>query len=103
MDFRILYCSPCGYRGRADDLAAELRGRFGAQVSVEEGKFGQFDVLLDGELVASKGGFWARKLKHHTPTQPELVASIERALADREGDACEIPAPEGRDPGLDGA
>ena len=91
MEFRILYCSPCGYRERADDLADELRDRFGARVEVEEGKFGQFDVLLDDELVASKGGFSARKLKHGAPPQPELVASIERALADREGDACEIP------------
>jgi selT/selW/selH-like putative selenoprotein len=91
MEFVVLYCEPCGYRGRADELAAELRERFGASVSVEEGKFGQFDVLLDGVLVASKGGFWMRKLKHGAPPQPEIVAAIDRALADREGDACEIP------------
>ena len=64
MQFHILYCRPCGYRDRAEELAVELRGRFGAEVVVEEGKFGQFDVLLDGELVASKGGFWKRTLIH---------------------------------------
>jgi hypothetical protein len=41
MEFEILYCKPCGYRTRAEDLAAELRERFGAQVSIEEGKFGR--------------------------------------------------------------
>jgi selenoprotein W-related protein len=91
MDFTILYCKPCGYRERADELAAELRERFGARVSVEEGGFGQFDVLLDGELVASKGGFWKRMLKHGAPPQPQILEAIDRALADREGDACEIP------------
>lgn len=91
MDFRILYCGPCGYHARAEELATELRGRFDAQVTVEEGGFGQFDVLLDGELVASKGGFWKRMLVHGAPPQPQILEAIERALADREGDSCEIP------------
>ncbi len=90
MEFKILYCEPCHYRERAEELAAVLRERFGASVVVEEGKFGQFDVLLDGELVASKGGFWKRKLVHGAPPQPKLLEAIDRALADREGDACEI-------------
>jgi hypothetical protein len=42
MDFRILYCEPCGYRDQADELATELRERFAATVTVEEGKFGLF-------------------------------------------------------------
>jgi len=91
MEFKILYCNPCGYLERAEELAAELRKRTGARVTVEEGKLGQFDVLLDGELVASKGGFWKRMLKHGAPPQPEILKAIERALADRQGDACEIP------------
>lgn len=37
MQFRILYCRPCGYRDRAEELAIELRSRFGAEVGVEEG------------------------------------------------------------------
>jgi hypothetical protein len=60
-------------------------------VTVEEGKFGQFDVLLDGELIASKGGFWKRKLVHGAPPQARILEAIERALADRAGDACEVP------------
>ena len=92
MEFRILYCKPCGYHGRAEELADELRNRFGApQVNVEEGGFGQFDVFLDGNLVASKGGFLKRMLIHGAPPQAEMLAAIERALADKEGDACELP------------
>ena len=91
MHFLILYCKPCGYREQADDLARELRERFGAEVTVEEGAFGQFDVQLDGDLVASKGGFWLRKLKHGAPPQSAVLASIDRAMAVRAGEACEIP------------
>jgi selT/selW/selH-like putative selenoprotein len=92
MEFHILYCRPCGYRGRAEELAVELRSRFGAEVVVEEGKFGQFDVLLDGELVASKGGFWKRTLTHGAPPQAKILEAITRALAERPGDVCEIPS-----------
>lgn len=92
--FHILYCKPCGYRERAEELAAELRGRFNAQVIIEEGGFGQFDVLLDGEVVASKGGFFKRMIIHGAPPQPQILNAIERALANREGDVCEIPESE---------
>lgn len=91
MTFHILYCGPCGYRQRADDLATELRHRFNAEVTIEEGGFGQFDVLLDGELVASKGGLLKRMLVHGAPPQPQLLAVIERSVAAREGDTCTIP------------
>lgn len=92
MKFHILYCRPCGYRDRAEDLATELRGRFDAQVTIEEGGFGQFDVFLEGEIVASKGGFWKRMITHGAPPQPRIMEAIERALADREGDVCELPS-----------
>jgi selT/selW/selH-like putative selenoprotein len=91
MKFRILYCNPCGYRQQAEELATDLRQRLSAEVVVEEGKLGQFDVLLDGELVASKGGFWKRILIHGAPPQPQIIEAIDRALADRDGDSCEIP------------
>ena len=90
LSFRILYCGPCGYESRARELADELHGRFGAEVEIEEGRFGQFDVLLDGELVASKGGFWRRVTVHGAPPQERLLAAIEKHLAVREGDACAI-------------
>jgi selT/selW/selH-like putative selenoprotein len=90
MRFHIFYCRPCGYRDRAEELATELRTRFDAQAIIEEGGFGQFDVLLDGEIVASKGGFWKRMVTHGAPPQPQIMEAIERALADREGDRCEL-------------
>jgi selT/selW/selH-like putative selenoprotein len=93
MNFEIRYCKPCGYRKRAEDLAAELRERFGAHVSVEEGRFGQFDVWMGEYLVASKGRtFLRRMLSHGTPSQSELIEAIERHLAVRAGDTCEVPA-----------
>jgi selT/selW/selH-like putative selenoprotein len=92
MKFEILYCGPCGYLGRAEQLAAELHQRFGVAASIEEGRFGQFDVLLDGEVVASKGKFLRRILVHGAPPQHELLQAIERAVAVREGDACEVPS-----------
>ena len=87
----ILYCRPCGYRTRAESLAGELRSRFGAQVSLEEGGFGQFDVLLDDELVASKGGPVRRLLTHGAPARSRILEAIERHLALRPGEACELP------------
>lgn len=98
MEFRILYCVPCRYDARAEALADELRGRFGAQVIVEEGGFGQFDVFLDGRLVASKGGLLRRMLVHGAPPQQELLDTIERALALREGDRCERNGDGSREP-----
>lgn len=92
MHFEIAYCRPCGYRGRAEDLAKELRERFGARVSIAEGKFGQFDVWLDGELVASKGKLLRRVLTHGAPPQHEIIEAIERSLAVRTGDACAVPS-----------
>lgn len=91
MKFHILYCKPCGYRERAQELATELRGRFDAEATIEEGGFGQFDVMLDGQIVASKGGFWKRMVTHGAPPRPQIMEAIKRALADREGDLCEIP------------
>ena len=77
-----------------------LQVRFGAEVQIEEGRFGQFDVLLDGKLVASKGGFWRRVTIHGAPPQERLLASIEKHLAVREGDFCEIePAHQAGRPG----
>jgi selenoprotein W-related protein len=92
MRFEILYCKPCGYLERAESLAAELRDRFGASVSVREGGFGQFDVVLDGEVVASKGKLLRRLLVHGPPSEERIRAAIEAALATREGDACAVPA-----------
>ena len=80
MHFEIRYCIPCRYHRRASDLAAELRHRYDATVSLEEGKFGQFDVLLDGVVGASKGRFPLRVLKHGAPQQDRIIEAIESFL-----------------------
>jgi selT/selW/selH-like putative selenoprotein len=85
MEFKILYCGPCGYHGRGEELADELRDRFAAQVTVEEGGFGQFDVFLNGKLVASKGGFFKRILIHGAPPQDQMLASRDRTRPCRSG------------------
>jgi selenoprotein W-related protein len=85
VEFSIIYCRPCGYRVHAEGLASTLRDRFGASANLEEGQFGQFDVLLDGELVASKGGFWKRKFTHGPPPEPQILEAIAHVLAGREG------------------
>ncbi len=92
MEFRIQYCKLCGYQGRAEELASELRDRFGVEASVEEGLFGQFDVRMDGEVVASRGQTFIRRMvAHGAPSPDEVLASIERHLAVSEGDACALP------------
>jgi selT/selW/selH-like putative selenoprotein len=36
-------------------LAASLNSRFGEEVQVKPGKTGQFDVVVDGKTIFSKG------------------------------------------------
>ena len=97
MKFSILYCKPCGYRDRAEVLATELRERFDASVSIEEGRLGQFDVLIDGEIVASKARtFFGRMLTHGAPPQSEILEAIERHLSLQTGDACAVSRRDGR-------
>ncbi|MEZ4222914.1 MAG: Rdx family protein [Polyangiaceae bacterium] len=90
MHVKILYCEVCHYLDRAHDLAAELRDTFGATTEVVEGKLGQFDVLVDGELVASRGqSFFARMLPRDAPKPDAVIAAIQRHVAPRECEFCE--------------
>lgn len=89
---RIHYCELCRYEERARALAAELAERFGATTEVIEGKFGQFDVEVDGALVASRGqSFFARMLPRDAPGSSDVIAAIEHHVAPREGESCERP------------
>lgn len=92
MRVRILYCRPCGFRGRAEALANELRTRFGADVEVAVGKLGQFDVLVDDVLVTSRGKSLVTRLLP-PPKSAAIMETIESHLATREGEHCEVPAP----------
>lgn len=87
VDVRITHCTVCwGYRDRALDLAEALRGRFGARVEVVGGTLGQFDVHVDGELLAWRGqGLLGRMKPRRPPDAAKLITTIERHLSLREG------------------
>jgi len=71
---------------------AFVRRRFDAHVSIGEGKFGQFDVCMDGEIVASRGRtFLRRMLTHGAPSREDVLETIGRHLAVKTGNACELP------------
>ncbi|GEM_PF-484012 len=53
---RIVYCKPCGYLPRAEEMKKELEKRLKGKVTVklEPGDSGIYDVYSDGKLVFSK-------------------------------------------------
>jgi hypothetical protein len=63
--------------------------RFGATVEIVEGKLGQFDVLVDDELVVARSKSLISRLL--PPKAAAVIAAIEAALATREGDHCDVP------------
>ena len=54
MQIKILYCVVWNYEPRAVSLAAELKDSLDAQVELLSGERGDFEVVIDGELVFSK-------------------------------------------------
>jgi ubiquinone/menaquinone biosynthesis C-methylase UbiE len=82
---RIEHCTVClGYRDRALALAEALRERLGATVEVVDGTLGQFDVLVDGELISTRGdNLFARLKPPRLPKVSDVVADVERQLVER--------------------
>lgn len=80
MDVRIEHCTVCwGYRDRALALAEEVRKRFGAKVEVVDGTLGQFDVRVDGQLIASRGESLLARIKPpRLPNVSDVIDAIER-------------------------
>jgi selT/selW/selH-like putative selenoprotein len=89
VDVRITHCTVCwGYRDRAQALAEDLRKRFGANVEVVRGGLGQFDVYVDGELITSRGKSILSRMKpRRPPSASKVIATIERHLPSKAGDA----------------
>jgi hypothetical protein len=51
-------------------------------VELQVGKTGQFDVLADGEVVATKGsGLWAKLLGGGWPDEEDVVGKLRARLA----------------------
>jgi selenoprotein W-related protein len=52
---KIVFCGSCGYFPQARELSKEIEKSFpGAEVEVEDGERGVFDVYLGGRLVFSR-------------------------------------------------
>jgi selenoprotein W-related protein len=50
----IHYCTPCCSPSEADSVVKELFEEFGVKAKLVRGKFGSFDVFINGELLFSK-------------------------------------------------
>jgi selenoprotein W-related protein len=68
MKILIQYCEPCGYRPRAQQVAARLQQAASAEVELLKGSGGVFEVTVDGALKFSK------KATGRFPTEAELDA-----------------------------
>jgi hypothetical protein len=54
-------------------------------VAIEVGKTGQFDVIVDGETVASRGGnVFSRLFGAGWPDKEDVLAAVEQRLAESE-------------------
>ena len=56
MQIQIRYCVACGLAGRARRLAQRIADEIGVQPVLTPGPLGEFDVLADGTLIASRNG-----------------------------------------------
>lgn len=61
VDLEITYCQPCGHQPRAVDMVNQLLATYGMPlnrkltVSLKPADKGVFDVVLDGQLIFSRG------------------------------------------------
>ncbi len=80
----IYYCHICGYKDEAAELAKEIEQQLGISAVVESGTWGQFDILLDDELVATKNGEQGRLGKFLSlgdfPEPERTIAALKERL-----------------------
>ncbi len=70
MQIKIFYCVVWNYEPKAVSLAAELKESFDTQVELLSGKRGDFEVVVDGELVFSK------KIMSRFPEEGEITQLV---------------------------
>lgn len=54
MQVEIKYCVVCGLAGRARRLARRIADEIGVEAKLTSGPLGEFDVIADGTLIASR-------------------------------------------------
>jgi selT/selW/selH-like putative selenoprotein len=77
VEVRIVYCKPCGFQGRALELANAILTNYGGKgvvVTLVPGTNGIFDVYINNELVFS------RYREKRFPEHGEVMSMIERRL-----------------------
>jgi hypothetical protein len=61
-----------------------IRERLGVPVELVKGEFGQFEVLVNGRMVASrKGGLIAKLVNRPWPDEEDVIAAIRSAGTDQ--------------------
>ena len=59
-----------------------IKDRLDIEVPLIEGKTGQFDVIVDGEVIASRdGGFFNKLFRKGWPAAEDVVHALEQRLA----------------------
>jgi len=72
MKMVIEYCARWNYKPRAAGLAEQLQGNFGAEVELQAGSGGVFEVYADGRCVFSK------KEQGRFPNEGEIVSLLKQ-------------------------
>ena len=61
--------------------AASIKNELGIEPEIEMGKRGQFDILVDDQIVVSrKGGLLALLFRKPWPVQQQVVEQVKNAL-----------------------
>ena len=59
-----------------------IKDRLDIDVPLNEGKRGQFDVIIDGDVIASReGGFFNKVFRKGWPDPEDVVRVLEQRLA----------------------
>ncbi len=68
-------------QARAASYAALIEEQLGQSVEFTPGRRGQFEVIVNGSIVASrKGGLIAKLTKRPWPSEAEVLAAVRKAL-----------------------
>jgi hypothetical protein len=75
----ILFCRSCGFQARAASLALRIKDVLGIDPVLKTSGPGTFDVLVDGERIASRGeGFLSRLFFGGWPNEGAVVEEIKK-------------------------